>query len=577
MRRILLNFSSRPSFRCNYVTIGEASAFSGFNEQNFNNRPIEELFPVIASLIEAQEYTRVEQVVNFCRNKRPQDWLRALNSPSIPNMIFKSALESFSARKITESDLKEHFQVLRKDLSINLQKLKNPNTPIVKPDTISFALMFKYVLTMYDKKEMSDDSLKSDLKYLEAEASLYDVPLLSIVETLERAELLQKIQLQKLIFLLEIRLSSSQQPTVATEMELEILPTGRVINLPEVRTISSKSEGINFIKDSLKQLFELNPSALKDSSIMYNLQLKLEQDCYSAMVAKLRKESESLSQVTGVGNVGNIKKELVKWLDSLKNALDNEFNGRSTSIDLGQGKEKDSGYYLALLSALDSEKISIITIQELLKISLYEPYFLNADNNSNTSIPIKGARLVTLATNIGSALQREVFAVQISRKSFLNRSQLKPIQLAQMFDKKRTLDKSMRRVYAQLEGDLEAQREGWIPSWTNGLKAEIGSFLLALVEKHILHQFEDGRIEPVFRHCVIYSGNLRKLGVMRIIDDIFERLKADKQIAFVEAWAMPMLVPPKPWLTITSGGYLTHKSKNSESLLILYYVFRYMC
>ena len=70
----------------------------------------------------------------------------------------------------------------------------------------------------------------------------------------------------------------------------------------------------------------------------------------------------------------------------------------------------------------------------------------------------------------------------------------------------------MRRVYAQLEGDLEAQREGWIPAWTNGLKAEIGTFLLSLVEQTLLHKCEDGRIEPVFKHCVIYSGNSREIG-----------------------------------------------------------------
>lgn len=549
-----------------FSTIGDASLFSGFNEQNFNNRPIEELFPVIASLIEAKEHSRLDQIINFCRHKRPQDWLRALNSPSIPNMIFKSALESFAMHKISDSELKDQFAILRKDLNINVQRLKsNSALTIVKPDTMAYALMFKFIMVLADGEKMSEFSIKSDLKYLEGEASLFDISLQSIIDMLEHADLLEADQLKKVKNLLEIDPSQvvndkqSLPDLIQTETPL------RLADLPEVRTISSKSEGISFIKDSLKQLFDLDPSSLKDYSVMYNLQLKLEQDCYSAMIAKLRKESESLSQVTGIGNIGNIKKELVQWLDTLKIALENEFNGRSScAIDLGKGK--DSGYYLALLSALDAEKISIIVIQELLKISLYEPYFLATTSTESTAatsnpIPIKGARFVTLATNIGSALQREVFAVQISRKPFLNRSQLKPLQLAQLFDKKKTLDKSMRRVYAQLEGDLEAQREGWIPSWTNGLKAEIGSFLLALVEKSLLYQLEDGRIEPVFKHCVIYSGNLRKLGVIRIIDQVFEKLKAEKHIAFVEAWAMPMLVPPKPWLTITSGGYLTHKSK----------------
>ena len=521
---------------------------------------MEELFPVIASLIESQEYARLDQVVNFCRNKRPQDWIRALNSPSIPNMVFKSALESLK----TSSELAEQFKILRKDLNINAQKPKNLLLlPSLKPDAISYALMFKYILVMSSIEGMSVESIKADLKYLEIEASLYEISLLSILNCIKQADLFEIEQFQKFNNLIGLEDSgiknddmSINEPDTSSTVEL------RTIDLPEVRTISSKSEGINFIKDSLKQLFELDPSALKDQSIMYNLQLKLEQDCYTAMIAKLRKESEALAQVTGTGNLGNIKKDLVKWLDTLKNTLENEFNGISTAN--ANAEVKDSGYYLALLSALDAEKIAIIVIQELLKISLYEPFFLTIGNDFTSSIPIKGARLVTLSTNIGSALQREVFAVQVSKKTFLNRTQLKPLQLAQLFDKKRTLDKSMRRVYAQLEGDLEAQRDGWIPSWTNGLKAEIGSFLLALVEQSLTHKCEDGRIEPVFKHCVIYSGNSRKLGVIRMIDEVFEKLKADKQMTFVEAWAMPMLVPPKPWLTITSGGYLTHKSKQQK-------------
>lgn len=568
MKRAIFNFSKRfpSSISRKFTSLSELNAFAGFNEQNFNNRPIEELLPVISSLIEAKEYSRVDQVVNFCRSKRPQDWIRALNSPSIPNMIFKMALECFK----DTFELSEQFKILRKDLNINSHKPRNISLPLLKPDSMSYALMFKYVLMMSSRTaaaeeiEMSIESIKSDFRYLEIEASLYEISLLSILDSIKHADLLDQKQFQTLTELLGIKDGDkNSENDFETDAPVELI-TSRTIDLPEVRTISSKSEGINFIKDSLKQLFELDPTALKDQNIMYNLQLKLEQDCYSAMIAKLRKESEALAQVTGAGNLGNMRKDLVKWLDTLKITLENEFNGKTTII---KTDAKDSGYYLALLSALDAEKIAIIVIQELLKISLYEPYFLSIGDEFTSSVPIKGARLVTLATNIGSALQREVFAVQVSRKTFLNRTQLKPLQLAQLFDKKRTLDKSMRRVYAKLEGDLEAQREGWIPSWTNGLKAEIGSYLLSLVEQSLMHKCEDGRVEPVFKHCVIYSGNSRKLGVIRMVDEVFEKLKADKQMTFVEAWAMPMLVPPKPWLTITSGGYLTHKSKHQNQFI----------
>jgi DNA-directed RNA polymerase len=572
MSRFLLASVNRiVGRRFNFSTLTNAQ-ISGLNEQNMSSRPIEELFPAIASLIESQEHSRVSEVVDFCRNKRPQDWLRALNSPAIPNMIFKSFLESFEKGQTDAVEMGAQLNILRKDLHISLQRPKASLIPHLKPDVMSFALMFKYILL--NSSDLPDDSIRCDLKYLEHEALIFDISLKIILNTISQANLLDVNQMQKLHILLDIKACNTDSgDSIEALLDSHKIDRNalRSIDLPEVRTISSKSEGIAFIKDSLKQLFDLDPIALNDPATMYNLQLGLEQDCYTAMISKLRKEAEALANVTGTGNLGNIKKDLLRWLDSLKCALDREFKGRiessSTDSDLN-----DSSYYMALLSVLDSEKISIIVIQELLKIALYEPFFLTVETSSgeddelkiSNSVPIKAARLVTLATNIGSALQREVFAIQVSRKSFLNRAQLNPMNLAQTFDKKRALDRSMRRVYAALEGDLEAQREGWIPAWTNGLKAELGSFLLGIVEKNLTYEEGANGVGvnvPVFSHCVVYSGNSRKLGVIRMNDEVFEKLRAEKQIVFVEAWAMPMLVPPKPWLTITSGGYLTHKSK----------------
>lgn len=562
-----------------------STALSGMNEHNFSHRPIEELFPLIASLIDTKNLLQVDQLVNFCRNKRPQDWLRALNTASIPNMLFKIALDNYP-QALSAADLRTRFQILRKDLNMEGRR---SGINSVCPDSMTFALMFKYVLMAGEIEKMEDNSIKSDLKFLEAESVLYNFNPKIILDCLQNSELLSEEQWKYLNVLLEYQHANgdntaSEVVTAVTDTDTNtntddlLLPKYTLENLdvkgddlPEVRTISSKSEGINFIKDSLRQLYDINPESLNNPSIMHNLQIRLEQDCYTAMIAKLQKEANALAQVSGTGNISNIKRELFEWHEKLKSVLQAEFDGRSTtnsSISDSnsnpslnptpvQVKNQDFGYYLAMLSVLDAEKISIIVIQELLKLSHYEPFFLTIDN---TSIPIKAARLVTIATNIGAALQREVFAAQISKKPFLNRAQLNPLQLSQIFDKKRTLDKSMRRVYAKLEDDLEAQREGWVPAWSNGLKAEIGSFLLSLVEKSLTFKCQDGRIEAPFKHSVIYAGNSRKLGVIRISEEVFERLKSDRHLSYVEAWAMPMLVPPRPWLTITSGGYLTHKS-----------------
>lgn len=521
-----------------------APSFTSLSESNYSTRPIEELFPLIASLLDAGDYVRGSKVVQFCRVRRPQDWSRALNSPAVANMIFKATLEHGSS-----GELRTAFETLRRDLKLT-DPAKNRNASL-KPDCMSFALMLKYVIMSGRAANTSAETIYNDLKYLIGEAEGFGYDFEAILETMREAQFLAECE--QVSSILGIQTPATIAPEEATLNSIEI----REIHLPEVRTIASKSEGISFIKDSLKQL--LQSQTFTDPSALYQLQVRLEQDCYAAMIAKMRREADALAQVQGSGNLQNIRKELLDWHSALKTKLEAEFNGPALASDSG----KDCSYYVALLTVLDPEKISMIVIQELLKISLYESFFLSSADG--TSQPIHAARLVTLSTAIGTALQREVFASQISKKPFLSRAQLSPFSLAKMFSERgRALDQSIRKVYARLEGDLEAQREGWIPAWSNGLRAEIGSYLLGLVQASVMTASADGPTQPVFQHCIVYSGNSRKLGVIRIDDSVFERLQADRQLAFVEAWAMPMLVPPKPWLTITSGGYLTHKSNKME-------------
>ena len=550
MNRLVLLQACKRLFSTS-TTTAVKSSFSGLNEANYASRPIEELLPLIATFFDARDYERGRQLVQFCRQRRPQDWQRAMHSAAIPNMIFKAALEQESS---SSAELTAAFQTLRRDL-----KLDARGRSAVKPDSLTFALMFKYLILRWSGSSGGENAqaqeIENDLKYLRGEAEAHGFTFEVVLEAMKEAQFHEQVQQLKQIFgMLDVKKPDSVSTSTSLPYDQ---PPLRLIEMPEVRTVASKSEGISFIKDSLKQLLQVNPDALSDPMTRYQLQMRLEQDCYAAMIAKVRREAEALAQVHGTGNLKNIRKDLLEWHEALKARIQQEFDGRSqvpaqSSAQLPQ----DFSFYVALLSTLDAEKISIIVIQELLKLALYEPFFLSAEDGA--AVPIQAARLVTLSTAIGTALQREIFAAQIARKPFLNRAQLSPLALARLFNERGggRLDQAMRRVYAKLEGDLEAQRDGWIPAWSSGLRAEVGSFLLALVESCLFK----GDKTPIFKHCVVYSGNSKKLGVIRIDDEVLERLQSDRQIAYVEAWAMPMLVPPKPWLTLTSGGYLTHKS-----------------
>lgn len=592
------------------------------SEHNFATRPMEELFPVLAALADRGDFETVDQLATLLRTRRPQDWKRALHTPAIPNMLFKAALDEFvrGNQTITLTGLKERLHTLRRDLGLE----DRTRGVSVRPDVLSFALMVRFVLvagaaeatsassiatdtssTATDVSPVMDDaSLAMDLRLLVAEAADCDIGSEMLHECIREGQLFTSAEWARFLLLAPLPTGRLVETLEADKSKDELrkrvsaprraLPSTET--LPEVRAVASKSEGISFIRDSLRQLDTLAPETLGDADVLHQTQLRLEQDCYASMLVKLRHEAEALAKVTGTGNLTNIRHDLLQWHEALRAAIEAEFDGRHVSdVQVGgvsggvrddavdaknsaatfsttpttpntpatsTTSTADNSYYMCMLTALDAERISMVVIQELLKLALYEPFLLTSSESA--PVHIKAARLVTLATSIGAALQREIFSVQISRKPFLNRAQLSPLQLARVFDSRRTLDRSMRRVYAQMEGDLEAQRDGWIPAWSSGLRAEIGTFLLAVAERTLRFQRQDGQIVAPFAHAVVHGGGIRRVGVIRMEEEVFVRLRAERQLSLVEAWAMPMLVPPKPWLTITSGGYLTYKSKRGE-------------
>lgn len=63
---------------------------------------------------------------------------------------------------------------------------------------------------------------------------------------------------------------------------------------------------------------------------------------------------------------------------------------------------------------------------------------------------------------------------------------------------------------------------------------------------------------PAFVHeIVMWRG--KKQGIIRPSATCLELLRQQKRPVLIEPWAMPMIIPPRPWLTYHSGGYLTQR------------------
>lgn len=67
-------------------------------------------------------------------------------------------------------------------------------------------------------------------------------------------------------------------------------------------------------------------------------------------------------------------------------------------------------------------------------------------------------------------------------------------------------------------------------------------------------------VQPAFYHTYEYMRG-QKLGVIRLNPAVSERMAKDGLRETLHPRHLPMLVKPKPWLSVNQGGYLYNKSK----------------
>lgn len=199
----------------------------------------------------------------------------------------------------------------------------------------------------------------------------------------------------------------------------------------------------------------------------YELQERLERDCVQSASDQLQQEMMKFAEISGSPNVSKVKGILCKWHPILTNHF-KDLIGNATNFTKPEAAvpNNESILYAALLSSLQAEKISIIAMQEMTRISGWDA---NLD----------GIPLTRLAVNIGACLEREIFAQQVFRKDFLAHIRLSPHQRAQVLHDRKAFSKFMAKTRAVLDDNIEARQAGWIPAWSSSLRAEIGVFIVS--------------------------------------------------------------------------------------------------
>lgn len=494
-------------------------------------RELSQVLPMFAALIQAGQMEEAEQLAAAIQKSRSAEWA-AHRDASLANMFIRGYIERGDTPR-----LKRWKEWLWSRQS-------------AQPDALSYALMFR----LYVERGRMDWCQKLADKMALDHVTLDGVLAVNYLLPDQALQLRRLLEGDAVVAAFDPASVSSPRTDLVSlaplgsDLNLLLLNAGAahaprtLDHLPAVAAIKSKSDGVAFLREALKILHE-DPSA-----DLYSVQERLERDCYEAASKRLLSELESFKAATKAPvHTASIKLQIALWQRELTQEIVHALADAS-EIHRTSPRSVKSGsglFYSSLLSALEPEKIALVCIQELTRPSNYEFQF-------------GGYRVSRIGCSVGASLEREVFAKQLIRSSFLENSHLSSKHLARVFQSRRLFELTMRKQYAAMERNMDALREGWIPRWSAQVRAEVGVFVLSLAVRRLHFTDEAGQAQPAFSHQLRHSG-VQSVGVVAVHPDFFKQLSREAVGVMCEPWSMPMLVPPRPWLTFNSGGYLTQR------------------
>lgn len=410
-----------------------------------HNRELEDLLAMVKSYLISGKLELAETLLNQIQKDRMKEWfdysqLSNDEGCGFLNLMIQAYLDRDEPRQAMEQVSKQ---------------LKHRNS-------LSFALFLKYWLGKGKIENCRQIMNEMRLAGLPLDASMWD----HFVQTrvLRRAEVRQLIPLIQSIEGNSAQITVDLEGILAEEISDEDskYPCISTINLDQVKSINSNSHGIDYVKRALRSL-----KSTRSNADLYALQETLEHDCLEAASEQFKEEMAQFLKMSKSPNHSKIKRLLCDWHPQLISHYRSILDMSTTSISSNTNSKSgnDLIIYSALLSSLPADKISIIVLQELTRI--------NGIDNRLDGIPV-----ARIATNIGSCLEREIFAQQVFRKEFLAYVKLNPKQRNQILHNRRTFTKLMERTREILDDSIEARQAGWIPSWSTTMKAEVNYDLI---------------------------------------------------------------------------------------------------
>ncbi|KAJ1735822.1 DNA-directed RNA polymerase [Coemansia biformis] len=318
---------------------------------------------------------------------------------------------------------------------------------------------------------------------------------------------------------------------------------------------SANVAGITQLKKTLESLYEGELEG-------YNLQMRLERDTYDAALARYREINAQRNDPLLSSDVGQLKRLSATWLPRLE-ALIEEEQQRCRKALGESGNDRTRSHYADFFVQLDAAKMATITILEALRLHMVPLSQPTKDGEPTTTMP--GIKTVQMVTVVSKAIHDEIRFEQMKKRT--NRHVFGyNLSLARLATSGKLFNMAIRRAKAR---ELREQKDRlFLDAWSVTTKTRIGSLLVSmLLEAARIHEGTclqsalygkpgtDPTV-PVFTHgYAMLKG--KRYGIIKLHHLLRELFKDEPVVGVVNARHLPMLVPPRPWMTYTSGGYLT--------------------
>lgn len=336
----------------------------------------------------------------------------------------------------------------------------------------------------------------------------------------------------------------------------------------KINRITSKLGGVELMSQ-ISDLF-LSTFSLSTPSDRLRAQIRLEEACLAASRQlehrrRLQKaESTRLPEFKGVyGLISEWSSKFSEWLEEeSEKRLSRGFTTTSSESETSIWSSldtSDADYFCALLSPLSPEKVALLTVSELVSVKDFDP-------------ELGGVKLVSIAQNLGRRVREEMLATVAMTRPFLQRFPFPPQMTKQLLmewhGRKRVESAIHLAMAASQERLVEESQEAWLPSWSTQQAVRLGSWLIsgALSALKGNHQGET----PFYHSVVTDYRTGHSQGIIRPSPAVLSSLLSSSTIGqhpesinsilVNDPWALPMLVPPRPWLTLHSGGYIQRKT-----------------